>query len=201
VVAWAYPAYNSQGHLDPKLGWIYSTYISGGPGAPPGETAAAVINLPPGDFALWSSDPFGPDPVPVTVTGQIAAPQPEPVGDVTVQEVNVDSGYAFHIEGEFKSGPQVIEIHNDSQQPHTMLLFPVDEQFSDEDLSDDEQLETLQSGGTSVPYASLQSSSTTTWLETDLLPGKYVLACFVSDIMFPGFSHAQLGLAHILTVD
>lgn len=106
--------------------WYYETYIAGGPGAPAGETTQGIVDLTPGNYVAWADDPAAPQaPVELTVTGDEGA-TPEAMdiqADVTVTEVKTDDGYAFQVDGELATGPQVIEISNESDQPHFMLLL------------------------------------------------------------------------------
>ena len=186
----------------PPPEWYYTTHLAGGTGAAPGQTVQAIIDLLPGNYAVWGETPDAPQaPVALTVTGEAGATpasSAEPVSDVTVRELETGNGFAFALVGELGPGPQVVQVQNLSRQPHYVLLLrsqtPVTrEQVVQLDQLSREEFET-------AAYAATQSAGTTQWLATNLEPGYYVIACFVSDPN-KGFAlHATEGMIDVIVV-
>ena len=206
----------SQGE-DP-LAWIFQTYIAGGVGAEAGQTVQGIINLEPGNYAVWADDPFVPiPPVAMTVTeNAMASPvaATEFGATATITEVGTSDGFDFQVSGQLQPGPQVIEIHNDSDQPH----FVVSSWFQDP-ITEDEVMQFLmeEEGGTpeaemgGTPpaesgepplsfYAAIQSAGTTQYIAANLQPGYHVLLCFVPDPTRGGVPHAFEGMIEVVPV-
>lgn len=193
--------------------WYYETYMAGGPGAPAGETVQGIVDLMPGDYVAWADDPEAPQaPVELTVTGEegaTPAAMADVEADVTVTEVKTGEGYAFEFSGELTTGQQLIEITNDSDQPHFMLLLRSPGPITLEQLF---MLLTLPEDATPpadmpnpeefsvAAYASTQSAGTTQYLAADLEPGYYIIACFVPDAAKGGIPHAAEGMVDIIPV-
>lgn len=194
------------------LAWLFDAYIAGGPGAEPGETSQVIVDLPPGDYAVWADDPEAPQaPVALTVTGEMPTDLPEPEADVTVTEVGTADGYAFEFDGDLVSGPQVMRVQNKSDQPHFLVLAGSPEPITMDQV---ELLLTFdpESGATPSPdmpdpetfsqaaYAGIQSAGTTQWIAINLELGDYVAVCFVPDPNNEGIPHALEGMADVITV-
>lgn len=190
--------------------WLYETYVSGGPGGASGGTYAGIIELPPGNYAVWGDDPEATQaPVEVTVTGTLdTAAMTEPTAAVTIREVNIPDGFAFEIEGTLSTGTQLIKIVNESDQPH----FVVSE-LSSEPITVEQLFAYFGSfeTGTPVPgvseeqfsagiYAATQSAGTTQWIVADVEVGYHVVLCFVPDPTKGGIPHAFEGMAEIVPV-
>jgi hypothetical protein len=197
------------------IAWLFETYLAGGPGAATGQTVQGIVELPPGNYAVFD-DFFGPAaPVALTVTGDAAAtPASSAVtADVTFTEVKTEDHFDFQVSGTLAAGPNLIQIFNDSDQPHfvELLFFPVpitEEQFLALLTFDDTlgtppppdlagiDMSQIRSGG----YASTQSAGSTQYLAVNLEPGTYALACFVPDPTKGGIPHAFDGMYEIVTV-
>ncbi len=107
-----------------ELAWLYETHLSGGVGVGPGGSGRAIVDLPPGDYGVWSDDPTSPiAPVPLAVTGELPADLPEPDAEASIIEVGTAEGYAFELAGDLAPGPQTIRIDNKSDQPHFVVFI------------------------------------------------------------------------------
>jgi len=188
--------------------WYYQVYMAGGAAAAPGQTVQAVIELRPGDYAVWGEDPTVPQqPQGLKVTGTVSGAPPAPAADVTVDEVNTASGFAFRVQGAFKAGPQVVKVDNTSDQPHFILVIksPVAlTQAQAEQLAMEEPNATPPAGLNpnelqTVALAATQSAGATSWHVFDLEAGHYIIACFVTDPK-TGKTHAMEGMIDVFDI-
>src|SRR5680860_384350 len=101
----------------PDLEWLYELTLAGGVSPVSGGTAQGIIDLFPGEWAIWA-DSFTPAAVPLTVTGQMPADLADPEASVTVTESSDGQSFDFSVTGEFTVGTQVIKVVNASNQPH-----------------------------------------------------------------------------------
>lgn len=210
----ASPVAGAEGAEDP-FAWLYGTYVPGGAWAPAGGTGQSIIDLRAGEYVAWNDDPFSlPGASQMTVTEAAASPVAEDAvaADVTIRELGVaGQGYSFVIEGELRPGVQVIEVVNESDQPHfaELVLLPVPVTL--------EQLMALLMGeeGATPPadlpaiteedielawYAPSQSAGTTQWVVADLQPGNYWIACWVPDPAAGGIPHALEGMIDLVEI-
>ena len=203
--------------------WYYEVYQAGGVGAVSGQTAQVILDLLPGNYVVWSGDPEGAQaPVALTVTGDTAASpvagtpmagltgMAEPTANATVTEVKTADGFAFELEGTLAAGDNVIEIHNDSDQPHFMGLYGYPEPITMDQVQ--AFLTFDPSMGTPPPgmidetrlfqgaFANVQSAGSTQWLAANLQPGNYIMLCFVGDPTKGGIPHAFEGMVQIVQV-
>jgi hypothetical protein len=197
--------------------WFYTTYMAGGAGAPAGQSVQVVVDLQPGNYAVWGDDPTASQkPANLVITGETTASPvvsptagPEPTADVTVTEATTATGFAFQIDGDFVPGQQTVKVLNFSNEPHFMLLLK-----SPSPLTMDQVMQLLQLPDNATPppgvpnpndfttaaLASTQSAGTTVWLSLNLEPGTYVMLCFVPDPNNNYMPHAAEGMATIITV-
>ncbi len=191
--------------------WVYETYIAGGVGAyPGGPIDQAIIDLKPGTYAVWASDPTAPQrPEELTVTGDMPTDLPEPSADVTA--TTTGSSPEFHLEfsGEIAPGPQTLKFYNDSDQPHFLLFLRSPGPITMDQLM---QLLSLPEEATPPPglpnpeefqpvaFASAISEDATEWLALNLEPGTYIAVCFIPDRDNPQMPHAAEGLIDIITI-
>ncbi len=195
-----------------SLDVLFDAYIAGGVGTAPGDSSQAIVDLRPGEYAVWADDPEAPQaPQPLSVTGEMPADLPEPEADVTITEVGTAEGYAFQLSGELAPGPQTIRVDNKSDQPHFVLAVRSPGPITMEQV---EMLLTFdpESGATPPPdmpnpdefanvvYAALQSAGTTQWIAADLEDGHHLLVCFVPDPRNEGIPHAVEGMVEIVEV-
>ena len=205
------------GGEDP-LAWLFQTYIAGGVGAEAGQTVQGIVNLEPGNYAVWADDPFVPIPPVAMTVAENAMASPvaatEFGASATITEVGTSDGFDFQVSGQLQPGQQVIEVHNDSDQPH----FVVGSWFQDP-ITEDEVMQFLmeeegatpaaEMGGTPPAesgepplsfYAALQSAGTTQYVAANLQPGYHVLLCFVPDPTRGGVPHAFEGMIEVVPV-
>jgi hypothetical protein len=201
------------GGEDP-FAWLYQTYIAGGVGAAPGQIVQGIVDLRAGSYAVWADDPTAPvTPVALTVTGDATMASPAASGitaDLTLTEVDTEQGFDFQVSGAPATGPVLVEVRNDSSQPHFATTV-----FSPNPISEDQVSQLLMlEEGTPVPaglpnpeelvdagfYASVQSSDTVQYVAANLDAGYYVLLCFVPDPTAGGVPHAFEGMVEIIEV-
>jgi hypothetical protein len=190
--------------------WYYQTRIAGGAGGGPGQTVQAIIDLTPGNWIAWADDPSAPQtPVGLTVTEAGATPgaEMEPAVSVTISTFE----YGFKVDGAFATGPQAIKITNVGAQPHFVFMGLSPTPVTKEQVK--QLLELDMMGATPAPdsglpspdeimpglLASTISMGVTEWVAADLVPGTYVLLCFVPDIA-SGLPHAFEGMYDVITI-
>jgi hypothetical protein len=192
--------------------FLYDNYIAGGPSA---ASSQVVINLPAGDYGVWTDDPFAPvAAAPLTVTGdpdeQVTGPEPEAAVTV-IEEGEAGVSYTFRLDGELQAGPQVVKVINASDQPHFVLAMQYPEPITMDQLMAAFMFDP--SSGASPPagmlddskltfpgYASTQSSGTTQWVTMDLAAGQAILVCFIPDPVAGGIPHALEGMIQLFDV-
>src|SRR5215217_7865156 len=101
--------------------FLYETHLAGGPGALQGETTQGVIDLIPGDYAVAT---FGLAATAMTVTeSDTASPEAGEIeSTATITETGTSGSFDFEASG-LAPGPGVLEIHNDSDQPHFVFAI------------------------------------------------------------------------------
>jgi len=189
--------------VDP-FAFLYETYLAGGPGALSGETTQATIYLEPGTYAVLAFG-FG-APAELTVTGTADPAAPGAVqADATITETGTSGSFDFS--GTLPEGEGVIEIYNDSDQPHFVEAI-----YSPNPITEEEVMELLMmeegatpaAGGPDFSQISVafitgtQSADTTQYITVDLQPGYYVLLCFVPDPQQDGIPHAFEGMIEVI---
>jgi hypothetical protein len=200
------------GGEDP-FAWLYETYIAGGVGGGPGQTVQGIVDLRPGNYAVWPDDPSVPvAPVPLTVTGDAAVASPTASGitaDVTVTEIDSEQGFDFQVSGTAVAGPALVEVRNDSTQPHFLTTIVSSGPITEDQVA---QLLATEEGGTppaGLPdpatlaegfYAAVQSADTVQYVAVNLDAGYYVAMCFVPDPNAGGIPHAFEGMIEVFEV-
>ena len=193
------------------LGWVYETYIAGGVGTFfPGQTAQVIVDLPPGDYAVWGAEPEAPQqPAALTVTGELPTELAEPTADVTVTASGTNEDYDLEFSGQVTPGRQALRFVNDSDQPHFLIFLKSPGPITLEQVM---QLLQLPEGGTPPPgmpnpeeimpaaFAAAISEDAAEWVALDLEPGYYVVACFIPDRENPEVPHAAEGLIDVVAV-
>jgi hypothetical protein len=197
------------------LGWLYETYIAGGPSTFSDVSKQAVVELSAGEYGVWNDDPFSSLPAPaLTVTGdpETTIEGPEPEADVTIVEVGEGGeGYSFEVNGELRAGPQIVAVLNASDQPHFVEASQYPEEITMEQMMGSMMFDPS-SGGTPSPdmldfeqftfagWASVQSIGTTQWVVMDFEPGQAILACWIPDPLAEGIPHALEGMLQFFPV-
>jgi hypothetical protein len=193
--------------------WLYDAYIAGGPSS---MTPQVVVDLPAGEYGIWPDDPGSVLAIEsLTVTGDAdpgAITGPEPEAAVTIEQLGA-GGEEFHfaVEGELQTGPQVVRIVNNSDQPHFTSAFQYPEPLTIDQLMGALMFDPT-AGGTPPPdaidfsqvryaaYVSTQSAGTTTWAVMDLQPGQVVLECWIPDPLAGDIPHALEGMIQLFDV-
>jgi hypothetical protein len=191
------------------LAWLFETKIAGGPAAAAGEVGQAVIDLDAGEWAIWP-DTFELGAAPLTVTGDMPADLQPPSANAAIVETDGENGFEFTVEGSFDAGVQIIEIRNDSTQPHFVEFDSLPGPATKDQVL--QALGMLMSG-TPVPadlpnldatevvsLASTQSSDTVQWLISDLPAGHYLIACWIPDPTREMMPHAAGGMVDVVEV-
>lgn len=188
--------------------FLYETYLAGGPGALQGETGQAAIFLEPGDYAVVT--PGLTDAVPMAVTGEADMSAGSVVADATIVEVGTSGSFDF--EGTLPEGAGVLEIVNDSDQPHFIFAVHSEVPFTEDEvmefLMEEEPAEgaTPEAGASEEPplspgfFTGAQSAETTQYVAVDLQPGYYILLCFISDPNMDGLPHSFSGMIEVVPV-
>lgn len=192
--------------------WYYTAYLPGGVGVHPGETAQFAIRLQPGTYAVWAEDPASPlTPAEITVTGDDLGPTytSEIESDFLIREIFTSRTFEFGYEGELRSGSQIVEIENNTDQPHFIEISR-----SPSPITREQAMQVVMSDPTASPVAGLpnpaefefvafigtQSTTTRQWHQLDLTDGTYVLTCWVPDPNNGYIPHAMEGMVDVLTV-
>lgn len=97
--------------------------------------------------------------------------------------------YEFVIDGDLAAGSQVLRVHNDANQVHEMIMFPLPPGMSVEDM-----LMAMEEGGDEggPPGSMVQGMwaidpGVTVYVNVDLVPGSYGILCFIPDADGPHF--------------
>lgn len=197
------------------LGWLFETYLAGGPSTVNGVSHEAVVNLPAGTYGIWDEDPFSSLPVPsLTVTDdtETAVDGPEPESSVVIVELGEGGvGYSFTVEGELQAGPQIVEVLNASDQPHFVDASQYPEEITVEQMMGSMMFDP--SGGATptadmldfeqfsyAGWAGTQSIGTTQWVVMDFESGQAIIACWLPDPLAGGLPHALEGMMQLFPV-
>lgn len=191
------------------LAWLYEAKLAGGPSAAAGETGQAIVDLEPGEWAIWP-DTFEYGAAHLTVTGEMPAELPAVTANATVTETDGENGFEFNVEGTFAAGPQIIEVRNESTQPHFVEFGLLSAPATKEQVL--QGIDMLMQGtpvpadlpnidtATVVTLAATQSTGTTQWLIADLEPGSYMLTCWIPDPTRDLMPHTLNGMVEVIEV-
>lgn len=187
--------------------FIYQATFAGGASGPGGSTAQAVIDLPAGEWILWSDDPIAPQiPVTFTVTGDMPADLPTPDASLTFTLID----FQIMVDGDLTAGDHVALIQNHGAQPHFVIVMKGPDSMTNDQIS---MLLTMEMDGATpaalpfdpekdlmpVAQTATQSIGTDQWVMMPLEAGTYAALCF-----FPtageGLPHAAHGMHTVFTV-
>ena len=177
--------------------------LIGGPNAViPGERAAAIVNLEPGNYVVvcWIPDR---DNMPHVALGMVKPFQVQgsahvselPTGDVRIGEAD----FSFAAPDTITPGRHVIRVRNNGAQPHEVLLvqLPPDGSIADFGRAVADGVATQPPGKPVGGVTGLQPGSEAAFL-ADFTPGKYGLICFFPDE--EGALHYSRGMMTEFTV-
>ena len=130
--------------------------------------------------------------------GEGAAP---PEADVEVGLVD----FAFNVPIAVAAGPQLWHIQNLGDQPHEMIVAPLDDTMTagefNQALLSSMSGEGGNQGEQSQPVIFwFMSPGEQAWITYDLEPGTYAVVCGFPDTSGSGHSHAELGMRQIIIV-
>lgn len=177
--------------------------ILGGPSAHPGESGSQGVVLEPGRYALSGGGHGEAGPVNPTVreleVTESADPAPAPEADAKVAMVN----FAFAIPAGLRSGPQLWEVSNPSDQAHHMSIIKLHEGKTLADaVAFLEAGEEGEPPGDEIAHINIVTPGQTVFAEFDLEAGEYVAVCFIPDHGGEemGPPHAMLGMMQQFSV-
>jgi len=189
---------------------VYQWLFAGGAIATPAGPGQSVIDLEEGEWLVWGDDPTAPQmPTTLTVTGKLGEDLVDPEATIEVEFID----FGITISGDLTAGEHVFHIANSGAQPHFIVVIPLPEGTTDDDLG--VMLESMMSEpeGASSPEAEAgaeeepppvflsvtQSIGTSQWNAGSLEAGTYGGLCF-----FPtagtGAPHAFMGMHHVFEV-
>ncbi len=169
--------------------WISEVTAAGAATAMPGGTGSIVVNLAAGEWMLIADAEVDLAAIsaPLTVSGDAPA-------DVELAaDLDLELGeYVFTFPETMTAGPQVWHVANTHSVPHHAVIFPVDRQYTAEEVVDGMTgffMGTPVADGfspeTSIVGPSIDvpviSAGQEIWMETNPEPGQYVAVCFISD--------------------
>jgi|SRR5579863_2671592 hypothetical protein len=167
----------------PLPGWAV---LSGGPNAaePKGESTATV-DLAPGNYVMlcFVDIPNGVPHFakgmvrPLTVTAATTASAAAPATDAVVSL----SDYTFALSQPLTAGRHTIKVETAPGQPHELVLVQLDPGKTEKDLLAWMPKEQGPPPGHVVGGASPSTSGSPVYVSVDLVPGKYLLICFLPD--------------------
>ena len=191
--------------------WIV---FHGGTSAGPGESSSYWIDLPAGQYAMFSfdSDEEG---VPdfakgmvgeLTVTeadsDAVAVSLPEP--DATVELVD----FSFVISPEFGSGEQLVEVTNTGMEPHEMAIMRLAPGVTADQVMEmmmsEEMPEGMEDGPPPFEEAAIIApiaAGMSALVPLNLEPGEYLLLCFIPSPANENAPHLALGMVRPLTLE
>ncbi len=189
--------------------WALSLAGAGAPdGSANGETRSGIIDLAAGTYVIFNI--FGNQPVLfVTVTGDAGDPaEPDAALEVIMQEMS----FTFPAD-KFASGPMRIKLTNKGALVHEAQILAVPDGTTRDQVV---QLFAMAQEPSATPEADLAALADTfdawkttaamsmlgpgrsSWLDLDLTPGTYTIAC---PLPFPTVPHMMLGMVDVFTVD
>ncbi len=180
----------------PLPGWAV---LSGGPNAADAKgESTATVDLVPGNYVMLCFVDV-PDNVPhfakgmirpLTVTPVTTASAPAPASDVVVSLSN----YSFALSQPLTAGQHTIKVETAPGQPHELVLIRLDAGKTAKDLFGWMQKMQGPPPGHVVGGASPSAAGIPVYVSINLVPGKYLLICFLPDAKDgkPHFTHGMM---------
>ncbi len=171
----------------------------GGPNAPdPNGHSDAMIDLPPGHYALVCMVDM-PGGVPhiakgmyraMTVIPASGTPAAEPVADATISL----SDYAFTIKGALTAGPHVIKVVNAGPQPHEVEMVKLAPGKTATEMLAWIAKPEGPPPGNALGGIAAEVPGSLNYFKANLSAGHYALLCFVPDVKDgkPHFTHGMM---------
>jgi len=191
-------------HMQPGMApppWIEDI---AGPNTPePGGQSRLVRELVPGDYAILCFVDT-PDHVPhvmkgmarqLTVIAPTGDPAPAPTADVTVQM----SDYAWSVSTPLTAGRHVLRMENLAQQSHEMFVVKLDEGKTKDDFMKWGMTFDGPPPGKAFGGISGQKPGDVSYLPIELIPGNYLMVCFLPDAK-DGKPHLAHGMIQEFTI-
>lgn len=181
------------------FGAIPLVSLLGGFEIAPGQTLEGTFNLQPGTHVVLDISGEVPDVKFFEVADAEGEPAAAPEGDVHVTLMD----FAFSLPLQIPAGENVWHLENKGNQWHEMGMLKIDPETSIAELQ--AQVAAFASGeGESEPpvfFWAPMSQGEEAWVNLDLEPGTYVIACFLPDLASAeGHAHVQEGMIQIITV-
>lgn len=215
IVFFAAPAgISDEDALDGILGeglptWFYDAAWAGGLYVDAGQTDAVVAELAAGDWWIdidrGTASEIQPDDTATKlhVTGEL--PTAADIEDAI--SVNLTE-YSFEMPTSLAAGPHIWQISNTGAQPHFLDLQELPDGTTLDQVMD--LLGFAFTGTPAAPALGLEdtrdlyatpnlSPGQTVWIEVDLAPGTYGVACFVPDQASQA-PHALMGMVQVFTI-
>jgi hypothetical protein len=193
-------------------GWFYSYDIrdAGGGDAAAAATRRAIIDLEPGRWVIWSDDFSDTTHIAeLQVTGEMPATLPKISPTVTVTQDDTQTGFAFVVPATLTAGPQIVEVTNQSSQPHVTIFMKLPQLLSTAHVLSIFGLAAEATPNPGLPGlddlefalgAPIITSGVTQRQIHDLAPGYYAVICRIPDPIRGGVPHAAEGKLQIVEV-
>lgn len=175
---------------------LYEARLPGSPVVQPGQLGYAVVELTAGDWTILGEGDQAPDFF--TATEPTGAPPEEPDAGLTIELQE----FAFTgLPESIPAGRQVWQITNTGEQPHMLMATTVPAGTSlDQVLAGIDTATTP--GASAIAFGEtvgleIISTGQTVWLDVNLEPGTYFVACYVPDSA-SGMLHVAMGMAALV---
>jgi hypothetical protein len=185
----------------PFPGWAV---LAGGPNAvDPATESTATVDLVAGNYVMicFVDVPNGVPHFakgmvrPLTVTASTTASAPAPAADMIITL----SDYQFGLSKPLTAGPHVLRVDTKPGQPHELVLVRLEPGKTQKDLLGWMQKMQGPPPGHVVGGASPSAAGAPVYVAVNLLPGKYLLICFLPDAT-DGKPHAAHGMVQSFDV-
>ena len=192
--------------------WFYEAIFAGGPTTQSGQTDAVIVELAAG---AWWVD-----------VDRIADAEVQPIDTATKLQVTGEltpagsiegaiplslTEFAFGLPDTIATGPHIWQLTNTGAQPHFMDLEGLPVGTTSEQLEElvgafftgtpaVTDIELSDSDLVDIDGTEIISPGQTTWIEVDLDPGTFAVACFIPD-QGSGAPHIMMGMYQLFTVE